>query len=250
MPAVKGIGFDVFGTLVLQEGYSLEQSVETLVDSLLASGLHLEKDPFVQAYRDVNRRLFAQSVQDGRETHNRFWVAGALQALGHAVDASDPRIDGAVDAYFAPFIESCRLIPGTGEMLETLVGTHRLGLVSNFTHPPALYRILERLNLRRFFQVILISGSLGIRKPHPMIFGELSDRMGLPPEEIMYVGDELRSDIVGAHSAGMRTVWMTYRQVLERSSPLEHFLGLSQTAREVRPDYVIKAWSEFPPLLA
>ena len=250
MPALKGIGFDLFGTLVLQEGFSLEQSVETLFDSLRAGGLRLEKAPFVQAYREINRQLFAQAAKDGRETHNRLWVAGALQALGHAVAPSDPRIEGAVDAYFSPFIESCRLIPGTEEMLQTLVRSHPLGLLSNFTHPPAVYRILERLNVRRFFRVVLISGSVGIRKPHPTIFGELADRMGLPPEEIIYVGDDLQTDIVGAHNAGMYTVWMTYREKLDRSAPLEHFLGLPRVAGEVRPDHVIKAWSEFLTLMA
>jgi len=244
-PVVQGIGFDLFGTLVLQEGFSFEQSLEALCDSLLTSGLRLEKDRFLEAYREVNRRFMAQAVETGRETYNRLWVADALQALGHAIEPDDRRIEGAVEAYFRPFIESCRLIPETAEMLETLARKYPLGLVSNFTHPPAVYTILARLDIRRLFRVILISGSVGVRKPHPMIFGELTDRMGLPPTEIIYVGDELQTDVVGAHRAGMRTVWMTYRQRLERPSPLAHFLGLSDAGGGVRPDYVISRWSEF-----
>ncbi len=249
MPTIKGIGFDLFGTLVLQERFNMEQSLETLFESLLASGLRLEKEGFTQAYRDVNSRLLAQAKQDGRETQNRLWIAGALRTLGHEVDSGDPRIEAAVDAYFDPFIDNCHLIPGTEELLEKLVGKYRLGLLSNFTHPPALYRILERLNIRRFFHVILISGSVGVRKPHPAIFGELTDRLGIPPEEIIYVGDELPTDIVGAHRVGMRTVWMSYRQKLGRSSPLENFLGLSEMAHQARPDHVIQGWSEFLAIL-
>jgi putative hydrolase of the HAD superfamily len=249
MSDIRGIGFDLFGTLVLQEHFTLEQSLDTLIASLLSSGLRCEKGPFVQAYRDVNRRLFAQAAQDGRETHNRFWVAGALQALGQEIEPSDPRIDSAVTAYFEPFIECCRLIPGTREMLERLAGTYDIGLVSNFTHPPAVDSILERLDIRRFFDVILVSGGVGIRKPHPGIFTELMNRLRLPPQELLYVGDELQSDIVGGRRAGMRTVWMTYRQQLEQPSPLEHFLGLSDLAKEAQPDYVIKDWTEFLSIL-
>lgn len=245
MSGIRGIGFDLFGTLVLQEHFTLEQSLDTLVASLLSSGLPCEKDSFVQAYRDVNRRLFAQAAQDGRETHNRFWVAGALQALGQEIQPSDPRIDCAVTAYFEPFIECCRLIPGTREMLERLAGTYDIGLVSNFTHPPAVDSILERLDIRRFFDAILVSGDVGIRKPHLAIFSELTDRLGIPPQELLYVGDELQSDIVGGRLAGMRTVWMTYRQHLEQPSPLERFLGLPELARDAQPDYVIRDWTEF-----
>ena len=154
-----------------------------------------------------------------------------------------------MDAYFGPFIESCQLIPGAEEVLANLAGKYRLGLVSNFTHPPAVYRILERLHVRAFFEVILISGSVGVRKPHPTIFGELTDRMGIPPEDIIYVGDELEADILGAHRVGMRTVWLTYRQSLGRSSPLEQFVGLSEDIQQVQPDHVIQGWSEFPAVL-
>jgi len=245
MSGIRGIGFDLFGTLVLQEHFTLEQSLETLIASLLSSGLHCEKDPFVQAYRDVNRRLFAQAAQDGRETHNRFWVAGALQALGHEIEPSDPRIDCAVTAYFEPFIVCCRLIPGTREMLERLTGTYDIGLVSNFTHPPAVDSILERLDIRRFFDVILVSGAVGIRKPHPGIFIALSDQLGISPQELLYVGDELQSDVGGGRRAGMRTVWMTYRQQREQPSPLESFLGLPEIAKDTQPDYIIKNWMEF-----
>jgi len=249
MSGIRGIGFDLFGTLVLQEHFSMEQSVGTLFESLLSSGLRLTKDPFVQAYRDANRRLFLQAAQDGRETHHTFWVAEALRALGHGVEPGDPRIEHAVAAYFEPFIERCHLIPGAREMLAGLAGRYRLGLLSNFTHPPALYSILDRLEIRSFFTVILISGSVGIRKPHPAIFRGFIEQMGIPAGELMYVGDDPQADIVGARQVGMHTVWMTYRQQLERPSPLERFLEVPEGAEQAQPDHVIRHWSELVGIL-
>ena len=250
MPAVKGIGFDLFGTLVLQERFSFEQCIDALHTSLVQSGFPLEKEHFVQAYREVNRRFMDQATVDGRETHNRLWVAGALQSLGHPAEPEDTCIEEAVEAYFDPFIRSCQLIPGTYQLLESLAGRYRIGLVSNFTHPPAVEQILARVGLEGFFDAILISGHLGFRKPHPAVFTTLATRLGLTPAEIVFVGDELQADIVGAQKAGMRTVWMTYRQRLERPSPLNQFLGVSEEADGIRPDHLITSWSEFPSALA
>jgi putative hydrolase of the HAD superfamily len=245
MSSVKGIGFDLFGTLVLQERFDFGQSIEALYQNLFLSGFQLDKDRFLETYRDVNQRLMAQAMEDGRETHNRLWVAGVLQALGHAVEPEDLRIGQAVDAYFDPFIASCRLIPGTLEMLESLAGRYRLALLSNFTHPPAVDQILTRLRIRSFFDEVLVSGQIGMRKPHPAVFAELTRRLGHAAEDIIFVGDELQADIVGAQNAGLRTVWMTYRQKLERPSPLGQFLGLAEGAATLRPGLVIGGWSEF-----
>jgi putative hydrolase of the HAD superfamily len=245
MPTVKGIGFDLFGTLVLQERFSFEQCIDNLYGSLLTSGFPLDKERFVQEYRQVNRRLLDQATADGHETHNRLWVAGALQALGHMIEPEEACVEQAVDAYFDPFIRSCQLIPGTHEMLASLEGRYRLALVSNFTHPPAVAQILTRVGIEHFFDAILISGHLGIRKPHPSVFAELMRRLGLAPAEIMFIGDELQADVIGARKAGMHTVWMTYRQGLERPSPLGQFLGISEDVASVQPDYVVANWSEF-----
>jgi putative hydrolase of the HAD superfamily len=250
MLTVKGIGFDLFGTLVLQERFSFEQCIDALYHSLLTSGFPLEKKRFVQVYREVNRRFMDRATAEGRETHNRLWVAGALQALGHAVDPEDACVAQGVAAYFAPFIRCCQLIPGTREMLESLIGHYRLALVSNFTHPPALEQILAGVGIAHFFEQILISGRLGFRKPHPAVFTELARRLGLAPAEIVFVGDELPADIVGAQEAGMHTVWMTYRQRLERPSPLSGFLGISEPTENIRPDHVVASWSEFLAALA
>jgi putative hydrolase of the HAD superfamily len=249
MATVKGIGFDLFGTLVLQEHFSFEQCLDNLYHSLQTSGFVLEQQRFVEVYRQVTRRCMDQATADGRETHNRFWIAGALQALHYAVAPEDPRVQRAVDQYFVPFITCCRVIPGTCEMLSKVAGRYRLALVSNFTHPPAVEQILARIGIRQFFDEVLVSGQLGVRKPHPAVFAELTRRLKLSPEEIIFVGDELQTDIVGALGAGLCTTWMTYRQRLEQPSPLGQFLEVPESAAQVQPDYVVANWAEFLAIL-
>jgi putative hydrolase of the HAD superfamily len=130
-------------------------------------------------------------------------------------------------------------------MLGSLRGRYRLGLVSNFTHPPAVEQILARVGLQGCFDQIIISGRLGVRKPHPAIFSELSRCLELAPNEIVFVGDELQADIMGAQKAGMQTVWMTYRQHLARPSPLGQFLDMSEAAEGIQPHYIVANWQEF-----
>jgi putative hydrolase of the HAD superfamily len=245
MPTVKGIGFDLFGTLVLQERFSFDQCLDALYASLRSNGFPLDKDTFLPAYRQANRRFMEQARAGGHETHNQLWVAGALCSLGYAVDPTDVRVEAAVEAYFVPFIRSCEPIPGTRDMLTRLEGRYRLGLVSNFTHPPAVEQILARVGLERFFDAIIISGRLGVCKPHPAIFDELTRRLALAPDEIVFVGDELQADIAGARRAGMQTVWITYRQRLERPSPLGQFLGMAEKAEDIRPHSEVASWTEF-----
>ena len=39
------------------------------------------------------------------------------------------------------------------------------------------------------------SETVGYRKPHPRIFEDMIDQLGVLPEEIMYVGDDALNDV-------------------------------------------------------
>lgn len=50
-----------------------------------------------------------------------------------------------------------------------------------------------------------------IRKPHPLFFSHVMDELGIEPSQAVMIGDRLRSDIVGANRAGIRTVLIKQR---------------------------------------
>ncbi|MGD2126640.1 MAG: HAD family hydrolase, partial [Desulfobacteraceae bacterium] len=207
---IKAIGFDLFNTLITVEPETLREANKRLISSLRQSGFAIEDKPFKEAHVQAALRFLEECRSDGRETHNRFWISAALQSHGYDVPPDDARVALAVEAYFSAFFDSCHLIPGTGEMLETLKGPFRLGLLSNFTHPPAANEIIDRVGLTPFFDVVLISGALGYRKPHPLVFRKLIEELGVPKNQILYVGDDLEPDIMGARQAGLQPVWTTY----------------------------------------
>ncbi len=55
------------------------------------------------------------------------------------------------------------------------------------------------------------SESTGYLKPHPEPFLELADRLGLKPQQILYVGNSYSKDIIGASSVGMKTAHLSLK---------------------------------------
>ena len=215
MSRIEAIGFDLFNTLIIPDSQALPEAMSRLIESLRKNGLFLDQEAFKESYRESAQRFIETARQDGRETHNRFWICTALETQGYTLQPDDLRIKKSVEAYFSAFPEHCHLIPGTKETLQTLKETYRLGLLSNFTHGPAAREIIEYVGLNPFFDVIIISGEEGFRKPHPLVFHRLGECLDVEPEQTIYVGDDPEPDITGAQGAGLRPVWATYVEYKE-----------------------------------
>ena len=54
---------------------------------------------------------------------------------------------------------------------------------------------------------VVISEREGIRKPDPKIFIRAAERVRVPPQQCLFVGDNPEADIGGALAAGMQAVW-------------------------------------------
>lgn len=244
---MKAIGFDLFNTLITADPQAVGEAVDRLIKSLRTSGFIFEEVPFKQTYRRCAMEFLEKTKEDGRETHNRFWVSAALRELGYPVESDDARIAAALEAYFSAFFDYCRLIPGTMEMLNRLRVAYRLGLLSNFTHAPACRGLITQLGLAPFFDVLLISGELGYRKPHAIAFQQLIDDFGVDSSRLLYVGDNIEADINGALLAGIRPVWFTW--ALDHKVPMLPGVPIGD---EELPDGNIPRvsdWKEFLALL-
>jgi len=83
----------------------------------------------------------------------------------------------------------------------------RLGLVTNGSGE-FQRRKLERFDLERHFDAVLVEGEWGAGKPDPTIFREALRRLDAATDDAWMVGDNLSADIHGAQSVGLRTVWI------------------------------------------
>jgi putative hydrolase of the HAD superfamily len=101
----------------------------------------------------------------------------------------------------------------------------RTGLISN-SWGTSIY---DPDALEGMFDEIVISGDVGLHKPQPQIYQLAAGRLGVAPEECVFV-DDLRENVRGAEEVGMTAV--LHRDTAATVARLEELFGLTLSARE------------------
>jgi HAD superfamily hydrolase (TIGR01549 family) len=187
-------------------------------------GLTLTKTaPFPEIYRRILARFGVEvSVED---------VLGAQKATGSEFDAADYSINGRKEywtEYNAALLEKLGLkerriflaekidelwwensILQVYPDVEPTVSRLRakglkLGIVSNGLRKD-LEHVLEKLRLRKWFDVIVGLDSCNCAKPNKEIFLFALDKLGLQPSEVVFVGDSVENDYEGALNIGIKS---------------------------------------------
>lgn len=78
----------------------------------------------------------------------------------------------------------------------------KLAVVSN--SEGTLEKMLEEIDLRSPFEVVLDSSVVGVTKPDPRMFQLALERLNVSPAEALMVGDSPSADVDGAHAVGIR----------------------------------------------
>ena len=98
------------------------------------------------------------------------------------------------------------LFPHLFETLIQLEGEYKIAIISDaqwvFAEPE-----MEMLSLDRFFQHKVLSSHYGYKKPDVRLFQTAMKKLRVKPEESLYIGDNLRKDLVGAKKTGMRFIY-------------------------------------------
>ena len=112
---------------------------------------------------------------------------------------------GHVDAAFAEFYAARNQVECYADALpalEQLAAQFPLVALSNGNAD------LDRIGLSRFFQFSICARDFGAAKPAPQIFHAACERLGLPPEAVLHIGDDPEMDVGGARAAGLRSAWI------------------------------------------
>lgn len=100
-------------------------------------------------------------------------------------------------------------VPGVEDLLPTLRGRYRVGLLTN--GPVVAQRSkLRALDWTEAFDIALVTGELSAGKPDRAAFDALVERLGVPREATVYVGDDVEADVRGASAAGLDVVQVCY----------------------------------------
>ncbi len=150
---------------------------------------------------------------------------------------TDEQVMHIASLWYAPLRDASTVEPHLAEMLATMAASGmKLGVVSNtFIPGEVLDAHLEQERMLESLDVRVYSSQTGYRKPDKRIFDKALSEMGLPPHEVMFIGDKLKPDIYGSRQAGLIPV-------------LKDPTGRWDNAR-IKPDHSIRKMADLPEVL-
>ncbi|HRI44302.1 MAG TPA: HAD family hydrolase [Fimbriimonadaceae bacterium] len=146
---------------------------------------------------------YATYLQRGEPTRTE-QMRQTLAEVGHEDESRAQRLS---ETYARERDARLRLFPEAPGVLEALHGAYPLGLITN--GPADIQRQeIETLGIGPLFDHILIEGEMGEGKPLPSVFRRAESMVGLPPAELLFVGNSYGHDILPAIEAGWSTAWI------------------------------------------
>ena len=187
---------------------------------------------------DVDGTLYPQSFFI--RTSLRFFLQHprlsiAFRHLRHDVRA----IGGVEDLHLAQVSLAAGYMRIPAEQAEELLNTHIYGTYMNMLSKAKPYPKVEplladlkkaglklgvitdypvgakvsALGFDRYWDVTISADTMGHLKPEPDAFLLAAEEMKISPEQIIYVGNEYKYDIIGAKKAGMKTAHLAQKAV-------------------------------------
>jgi putative hydrolase of the HAD superfamily len=192
------IFFDIDGTLV--DHASAEQAGLTALCSEL--GLVVSANCLFD-WRRISERHFRRHL-DGLVSFDEQRLARVREFTGF--DLSDVRADALFGTYLEVYQSSWQLFPDARDCLDRL-RDHQLGVISNGDGAQQRAK-LQATGVTDLFDVIVVSGEIGVAKPDPRIFAAACRELGVPMSEAVYVGDDSETDVLAARRSGLAGIWV------------------------------------------
>ena len=212
MRSFDAIIFDLGGTLIYFDSNwpeVLQQADHALYDSLYTAGIQLPKDSFLSQFRRQIDEYYRQRETEFIEYTTLYVLRIILAEWGYP-DASDSILRPALAAMYQ-ITQECWQIEQ--DALPTLTALkeagYQLGIISNASDDADVQALVDKVRIRPFFDFVLTSASLGVRKPNPKIFQAGLNHWVVPANRALMVGDTLGADILGAQLSGMAGIWIT-----------------------------------------
>lgn len=209
MQPFRALCFDLDRTLL--DGRLFPASIQRTCQRLAAIQPTLDAEQLLAANGEVWRSYWPEMEErwtlghvDGASLSLEIWRQ-TLLACG-CQEQSFVRLAMRLHMQFGR--EAHRLFEDVPEALSELQRAHiPLALVTNGASDTQRDK-LRVLDLERWFVAIIISGEVGIAKPQAAIFQFALDQLGVEPEYIGHVGDNLVTDVAGAQAVGIASVWL------------------------------------------
>ena len=152
----------------------------------------MDYDQFESTYKEA-RAFIKERVGNTAASHHRsLYFQNVLECiLGHtAVEAT---LD-VVDSYWEGYLKNMALSSEAEQFLEICREKKiKICLVTDFTLD-LQFKKIQRLGIESLFQFMVTSEEAGVEKPDKRIFELALNKLGLPPNEVIMIGDNLKRD--------------------------------------------------------
>jgi 2-haloalkanoic acid dehalogenase type II len=206
----KAVLFDWAYTLMDLSADEEKSAFQKMIAALDAQGI---ERPDFDTCHELCNTMFMGMIEVSRTSHREACFEQVLNYLlmSFSIDLGDKLTsEDLLDAYFRELYSKRKVFADVLPTLRILQDNGiRLGIVSNTTNPAFMKDIERKLSgLDPFIEFSIYSSAVPYRKPHPSIFMTAAEKLSLPVEDILFVGDSLDHDIQGAQQVGMKAVWI------------------------------------------
>jgi len=111
--------------------------------------------------------------------------------------------------------------PETVEVLESLKKKHQMALVAN-TDQFSLEPVLEKYDLRKYFEVIALSYEMGQLKTDTKMFDYVFRKLKVKKTEAVMIGDSMQSDVNAAENAGIKAYLIDRKNVRDHEHKISN----------------------------
>ena len=242
---IRGVVFDLDNTLIKSRQGSLcaLRTVSVIIAQHLRNNGHpRSRAELLRRLRQIERdRRAPDSGLVPRALYDRdVWWKTLLKELGLA-KLQGPWIHRATLRYWDAYMGASPPFRDAEPTLRRLKRAGiRLAIVSDSDGTPGIKKLrVGRLPFRSLFDTVVVAGEDTPKvKPSSAPFLLVAKRLGLPPEECAYVGDNPSTDIEGAKAAGLVTILVRRLQYMVLAG-----------VRPGRPTYEVRSLREIPGLL-
>jgi HAD superfamily hydrolase (TIGR01549 family) len=209
MKPFQALSFDLDETLL--DGSRLQESIVRTCGMIAASHPELDAARLVEANAEI--------WPDYWRTIEEKWTLGALDGASVSFGAwrLTLRACGCNDESIARLASETHLQLGReahrlfDDVRELFTSAKRaripLVLITNGASDTQRDK-LRVLGMQHWFDVVVISGEVGVAKPDASIFGLALDKLPVERKNVWHVGDSVTTDVAGARAAGLTAIWL------------------------------------------
>ncbi len=175
----------------------------------------LDLERFTETYRPINRKYWKLFREDKVSKSDLRYsrLREAFDAL--EFEAGDDLIHTLSEEYIAYLSLNNQLFDHALEVLEYLRKKYSLHIITN-GFEEVQHRKLASSRLEPYFEHVVTSENVGVKKPDPRIFQYAMEKAEARPRESIMIGDNYEADIQGALNVGMRAIMCEFNGELPR----------------------------------